>query len=201
MLQLTNNVNFIGNNNQMINKRKKNKKAEIDFLGEHVLGIIISVLCIIVLLFIAVVVCNLFSQKSDLDKAISNFNLVQGEIQLIKTSNGINSGQIIVYFPIGYVLRSYSNGFPKTECYGSKSCLCICEAASCEGVQKSCNGFPFEVEINTSYTASKSWYNPGKYITNPDLITNAIGFTKAAEGLRIYKEDDKIIIEQVQTNK
>jgi hypothetical protein len=178
-------------------KKNKNKRGEISFLTEHALGIIVSVLCLIVLIIIAVVVYNMFSEKSDLEKAQSNFKIVKGEIELVRDSPGVNSGQIIVYFPLKWVIRSYNQGFPKSECYGTKSCLCTCQDKTCEGVQKICEGFPYEIEINSSYTNS-NWYNYGPIRFNTDTYPNAIGFIKSAEGLRIYNQDDKIIITQIR---
>ena len=179
-------------------KKNKNKRGEISFLTEHVLGIVVSVLCLIVLIIIAVVVYNMFSEKSDLEKAQNNFKIIKGEIELVKNSPGVNSGQIIVYSPLKWVLRSYSQGFPKSECYGTKSCLCTCQDKSCEGVQKICEGFPYEIVINSSYTNS-NLYNYGPITINTDTYPNTIGFLKPAEGLRIYNQDNKIIITQIKT--
>jgi len=196
----------------MAKKKSKNKRTSFsgkrlwrtkrgDFLGESVAGIVTSVACIVVLIIIAVVVYNLFSEKSDLDKAESNMKLISGEMEIIQAGNSSTVGNLIIYPPQNWVLRSYSDTFPKTECYGKKSCLCICQAVSCEGVQKICYGYNYDLEITNSYTISKSWYNPGKYLFNPEEYPHAIGFTKAAEGLKIYKQENKIIIEQVVTNK
>lgn len=176
--------------------KKKNhkisKKAEISFLGEHTLGLIVAVLCIIVLIFIGVKIYNLFSEKSDLDKAESNLKLIQGEIELIKTSTTANvNGSIIIYSPKGWVLRTYNNNdFPQAECYGGKSCLCLCQDGTCTGVQKVCNGFIYSVEISSNYKDSGYVYST--------VYPNSIGFLKAAEGLKIYSQNDKILIEQIQ---
>jgi len=171
-------------------KNIKNKKGEISFLGEHTLGIIVGVLCILVLIVIGWKVYDLFSNKTDLEKAETNFKLIKGEIELVMTSDTIDSGDIIIYPVKDWVLRSYSADFPQAECYGKKSCLCICEDGSCYGVSKYCEGFDFEVNIPQSYSDDGYVYST--------VYANAIGFTKSAEGLRISFQRDKIIIEQIQ---
>jgi hypothetical protein len=187
----------------IINKKYKiNKRGESgSFLAEHVLGIIVAVLCIVFLIVLAVIVYNWFSEKTDYDKAESNIKLVYDEIDLIYKSTGNNVGNIIIYPPIKWVLRSYTNSFPQTECYGKTSCLCICEAVTCEGVQKICYGFDYKVEVISTLVSSsgRSWYDPRRYFVNPDEYPNAMGFSQPAEGLKIYKQEDKIIVEQIKS--
>ena len=170
-------------------KHKKNKKGDITFFGENVLGIIIAVLCLIVLIIIAVAVYNIFSEKSDLEKAQNNFKLIKGEIELIKDSKGINSGQMILYPPKNWALRGYYSSFPQTECYGKKSCLCICQTLKCDGAQKYCEGFDYYVDISTVYV-DKGW-------TSSDYYGSTIKFTNSAEGLNVSKYGDNITISEV----
>jgi hypothetical protein len=178
-------------------KRTKNKRGDLSFLTENTLGLIISVLCIIVLIIIAVVVYNLFSEKSELDKAESNFKMIKGEIELLRSSSESDTGQVIVYSPKNWILRSYSTGFPKSECYGMKSCFCTCKEIDCEKDQKVCEGFPYEIYINSSYTAS-NFYNYGPITFNMNTYPNTIAFLKPAEGIKIYKQGENITIEQVK---
>ena len=172
-------------------KTNPNKRGEINFLGEHTLGIIIAVICIIILLFIGYKVYGLFSEKTDLEKAESNFKLIKGEMEIIKSSPAVNAtGNIIVYSTKGWVLRSYFNEFPETECYGKKFCLCLCQDGTCYGVSKVCEGFDYEIIINSDYIDSG-------YVTSV-VYPHSIGFLKPTEGLKINSWDNKIFIEQTQ---
>ncbi len=174
----------------------KGKKA-VNWFGEHVINIVIAVGCIVVLIFVGVKIYNLFSDQSELQKAESNLKLIKERIELFKNSADVNSMEILVYPPKNWVLRSYIKAFPEAECYSKQSCLCICQDGSCaNNVPKSCYGFDYKVEITGSFEVPRSWYNPERYIFNPTTYENAIGLSKAVEGLNVYKDNDGVLIRQ-----
>lgn len=173
-------------------KNNKNKKAEISFLGMHVSNLIISVICIIILLAVGYKIYDMFSEKTDLQKAESNLKLIMERVQMIKDSAGLNSAEILVYLPNKWVLRSYSDSFPQAECYSKQSCLCICQSPTCaNNVPKVCYGLDYAAEIPGTYI-DKGW-------TSSDEYPNTIIFEKAAEGLKISKLNEKVLIEKMQT--
>ncbi len=170
--------------------KKTNKRGGINFLGEHVVGIIVAILCIIVLLFIGYKVYSIFSEKTELEKSETNLKAIKTEIELVKNSPGINFRELIIYPVKKWVLRSYSEGFPESKCYGKASCLCMCQEGNCaQNNQKVCYAFEHKVVILTSYSYAIFDY------------PNTIGFSKAAEGLKIYKQEDLIIIEKIEVGK
>lgn len=179
-----------------INKYMRGKKGATWF-SEHVMNIIIAVGCIIVLIFVGVKIYNLFSDKTDLEKADSNLLLIRERIDLLKNSPNVDSAEVIVYPPKNWILRSYIDAFPMSECYSKQGCLCLCQDGSCaNNVPKTCYGFDYKVEIPASFEVPRSWYNPGRYIFNPTTYENAIGLSKSVEGLKIYKSDDRVLVEQ-----
>ncbi len=184
-------------------KKYLRRKGEISFLGMHISNLIIAIVCIIILLAVGNKIYWMFSEKSDLEKAETNLKVLMERIQMLKDSSGENSAELFVYFPINWVLRSYSRDFPKAECYTKQSCLCICQKPDCaNNIAKVCNGLDFIVEVPQSYEAARSWYNVGKLFYDPTVYPNAIMFEKAVEGLELSKSetDKKILIEKMIAN-
>lgn len=183
-------------------QRKKNNKGMkgkrgVSWLSEHIMNIIIAVACIIILIAVGWKIYNLFSDQTDLQKADSNLKLIKERIDLLKNTLNADSIEVLVYPPKNWVLRSYIESFPQAECYSKQGCLCLCEDGSCaNNVPKTCYGFEYKAEIPGKFEVPRSWYNPGRYVFNPTIYENAIGLSKAVEGLKIYKSNDMILIEQ-----
>jgi hypothetical protein len=174
-----------------------NEKRAVSWFSEHVMNIVVAIGCIIILLFVGVKMYGLFSEKTELEKAEGNLKLIKERIELLKNSPETNSMEIIVYPPKNWVLRSYIDAFPLAECYSQQGCLCLCQDGTCaNNVPKICYGFDYKVEIPQSFAVPRAWYNPGRIVSSPTTYNNAIGFLKAAEGLKVYKSDNKILIEQ-----
>lgn len=174
-----------------------NEKRGASWFAEHVMNIVVAIGCIIILLFIGVKMYSLFSDKTDLEKAEGNLKLIKERIELLKNSPETNSIEIIVYPPKNWILRSYIDAFPLAECYSQQGCLCLCQDGSCaNNVPKICFGFGYKIEIPQGFEVPRAWYNPGRLVSSPATYDNAIGFSKAAEGLKVYNSDDKILIEQ-----
>ena len=171
-------------------KTNKINKKGVSFLGEHVVGIIIAILCIIILLFIGYKVYSIFSEKTELEKSETNLKAIKTEIEIVKNSPGINFRELIIYPVKKWVLRSYSENFPDSKCYGKASCLCMCQEGNCaSNNQKICYAFDYKTMILTNYKYAIFDY------------PNTIGFSKAAEGLKIYKQENSIIIERIVVEK
>lgn len=183
-------------------KIMRNKKGDIKFLLEHIVGVIISILCIIILIGIGYKIYNMFSEKSDLEKAEGNLKVVKERIQMLKDSPSVDSIEVIIYPPTKWILRSYNDKYPYAECYSKKSCLCLCKKGSCaNNVPKVCYGMDFVVEIPSSFEVPAAWYDLSQYFYEAITYENSIGLYKSAEGLKVYKSDNsKIIIEQIIVN-
>jgi hypothetical protein len=184
--------------NKKIYKKHWKKKGDISFLGMHVSNLIIAVICIIILIGIGYKIYDMFSEKTDLEKADSNLKLVLERLKLLKNTIGINTSEVLVYSPKDWLLRSYNGEFPQAECYSKVTCLCLCKKVTCaNNVPKVCEGLDFLVEIPSSYVVPRSWYNPGKLFYDPTVFPNTIILEKAVEGLKLSKSNEKIIIEKV----
>lgn len=179
-----------------------NKKGEVKFLGEHTVGIIISILCIIILMVIGYKIYSLFSEKSDLERAEGNLKVVKERIQMLKDSPGVDSIEVLIYPPLKWVLRSYDDKYPYAECYSKKSCLCLCRDGTCaDNVPKVCYGFDYFVEIPSNFEVPYKKLDPRQLVFDAKSYDNSIGLYKSVEGLKIYKSgNSKIEIEQIVVN-
>jgi len=120
----------------------KNKKAQ-EFLGEHVMNLVIAAISIVVLLLLAVGIVNIFlRQGGDLQKAEGTLQSIMDSIDSLKNEG--DSKTFPVYNPEGWVINYQDNdqvvgGLP-TSCAGEK-CICICKyPEDTEELFKNCNG-------------------------------------------------------------
>ncbi len=114
----------------MENRNMKSKKADF-LLGEHVVNILIAVLCIIVLIGLGVALLKIFTaDKQKIEQA-------QGELGRIneKLSASTNAEQkYLITVVNGWWLFSDEHGL---LCDG-EFCLCICKEADCSGKSRAC---------------------------------------------------------------
>jgi len=182
-------------------KKKTNRymkgKRGVGWFSGHLLNLFVAVGCILILIAVGWKIYNLFSDQTDLQKADSNLKLIKERIDLLKNSVNTDSIGILIYPPKNWVFRSYVDAFPEAECYSKQGCLCLCEDGSCaNNVPKTCYGFDYKVKIPASFKVPRSWYDVRKLVFNPTTYENAIGLSKAVEGLKVYKSNDMILIEQ-----
>jgi hypothetical protein len=113
-----------------------NKKAEEgNFLGEHVLNIIIGVVCIVLLLFLAHIIYNLFTKSDDLRVAENNLKNFVSEYQSFYDDKSIQTKDFLIYGPKDWYLIIYLKGnldLPD-KLYNSESDIaCICDGDKLE---------------------------------------------------------------------
>jgi len=106
-----------------------NKKAGINFLGEKTTDIVVAVLVIIMLVFLGAKIFGMFSDKSELTKAIDNVNAFAGEYNafiLLKEPNH----KFIILGPKDWFIASYPNEgevVKSAGCGDYENCVCICK--------------------------------------------------------------------------
>ena len=131
----------------------RNKKG-IEFLGGHVVNIVISVIVIVMLVVIGVKINGLFvNEGSDLEKAkaqLLNLKEVADQTretrkpQILETLFRPAEGWHILSFydATGNNLQN----LPKGACLGKRGCLCICESLSCDG-PNACIGTKYDLKF------------------------------------------------------
>tara|TARA_Y100000310_G_C20496292_1_gene721698 strand:+ start:84 stop:641 length:558 start_codon:yes stop_codon:yes gene_type:complete len=137
----------------------KNKKA-VEFLGGHVVNLIISVIIIILLVFVGLKIYGLFvNEGSDLDQAkaellkvkeVSDLTYSSGEPQIIET----------FFSPAkDWYIRSFSEAsgsnlqdLPQGACLDKVGCLCICKSFDCDG-PNACIGTDYDLKFFAPHVA------------------------------------------------
>lgn len=171
------------------------EKRGIRFGLERLINIIIAVLCIVILVYLIARLYNFTTEQNDLQKATKNFENIKMSVESVKTSN--QETRVIALSPKKWVLKSFKKGsyIPTGICPGYDFCLCICQEGNCVAkLPRVCQGYDYSVEVKGSYTSYQQSFDL-------DLSTeyeNAIGFVNAATELRIFIENNKIIIEEVK---
>jgi len=130
----------------------KNKKG-IEFLGGHVVNLIISVIIIILLVFLGLKIYGLFvNEGSDLEQA--NTQLLKIKEVSDGTFDKKKLGTIEAFFTPanGWFIRSFSEASASNlqdlprACIGQVGCLCICQSFNCEGTI-SCIGTDYDLKF------------------------------------------------------
>ena len=180
--------------NKLIIKEKKG------ILFSATLKIIISVLCIILLIYLTVKVFGLFQKQEEIEKA----NIALASI--VEKVNIVNNGEseyqrVIIFPPNEWFLKSYGNyAAPENFCKFDKNCLCICEEYDCSGTNLVCQDFnEFDVEVVGLYQQIKSGSSGtgGRGFTSIEVSENKLlQFTSSSIELEILKEDEIIKIRE-----
>lgn len=103
-------------------KNKKNKKA-FELLGNHTVNIIVSILCILVLIYIGAKIY--FYEETDLKKAESSVNEIITKMNELKENE---IGKAMVVSPNNWFVMFFDSEHDMpTTCLG-KDCVCICDA-------------------------------------------------------------------------
>lgn len=164
----------------------KNKKAVL--LGEHVVNIIVAVLCILVLIYLGSQVYNLYlGAKQEKEEAKYTLEMLVGAIQEVN-KDGKEVTKPIVNPANWYILYFEKSSAPK-QCAG-ESCLCICESpggCSKNGVCEKINS----LEVVGECRIDKSRDTLGNYLYSPQK--NCIKIYSPME-IIIKKEDQKVIL-------
>ncbi len=129
-----------------------NKKG-IEFLGGHVVNLVITVIVIVLLVFIGLKIYGLFvNEGTDLEQAQSQLLKVKEVAD--NTFENKEPGRIETFFSPAknWFLRSFSESsadnlqdFPQS-CIGKIGCLCICDNLNCDGAS-SCIGVNYDLRF------------------------------------------------------
>lgn len=176
----------------------KNKKG-VEFLGGHVVNLIITVIIIVLLVFVGLKIYGLFvNEGNDLEQAKAQLLKVK-EISDLTFSSG--EGQVIETFfspAKNWYIRSFSEAsgdnlqdLPRGACLGKVGCLCICESFNCQG-PNACIG----VDYNLRFRGVKyNVENPGG--ANP--VTETFEETTYTEEIVEFMRLSKSVF-QIQTS-
>jgi hypothetical protein len=160
---------------------------------ETAIIIVISALCIVLIALVLFKIGGILIKDSDLTKSEKELNKISGFVSYSWAKEDGFRTETIVYPVFGWVLKSYSNDFPKdSNCQQKKSCLCFCNDEECLKL-RTCKGFDFVVRIDNSYY--KKEIMPG-YMMAPIATekTQALKFEVSMAGLIITKNNTAVII-------
>mgnify|MGYP001573536284 CR=1 FL=1 len=168
------------------------EKTGSTFLAEHSIGIIISFLCLIVLLYFGVSMYGIFLNNKDIAKNTEENLKVLGD-KIIFLKKNEKSGSEILTLKRGMFVKSFDSvkilGGEFEVCKNSVSCLCFCERIYCESGIIQCNGFDFDVVVDESYETFKP---TTQQLTAPEKVTASrtifISGSKAYE-LFLFNDD------------
>ena len=105
----------------------KNKKAEL--LAPETLKIIISLVCILILVYLLFAIYSSNSKAQELIHAKNLMSTISGMITKINIEPSFK-GDIPHITPAGWIIVSYaSSGAKPNQCSG-QNCLCICDSVS-----------------------------------------------------------------------
>jgi len=166
-----------------------NKKA-IEFMGSHVVNILIGVIVGFFLMLLIYGLYTIFSDENSLKKAEAELDKIALVVEDVQESGEEDS--LIIFPPQSWVLRTFpDSNFPIGECRGAVDCLCICNEANCYS-KKKCKGFNFEVEVDGSYSDVDPILVEGAPLSK-STYENAIKLEEVNE-LKISKENSIIKI-------
>jgi len=135
----------------------RNKKG-IEFLGGHVVNLIISVIVIIMLVFIGIKIYGLFvSEGSDLDQAKAELIKIKAVADQTRETKEPRTIETFFSPAKGWYIRSFYDAtgnslqnLPKGACLGKRGCLCICESSNCEG-SNACIGAEYDLKFSAPH--------------------------------------------------
>lgn len=161
-------------------KMRTNKKALL--LGEHVVNIIVAVLCILVLIYLGIQVYNLYLRANQ-EKEEAKYTLEQ----IVDKINGLTEGEkrdYLVINPKGWVIV-YSE-----EC-GEGKCLCSCEkgyAGNLEECSKKGVCQPVSTKINIGYYCVIPGYQSKIFTECLEIDIKNIKLLRSGEDVSIGEE-------------
>lgn len=166
----------------------KNKKAFL--LGEHVVNIIVAVLCILVLIYLGIQVYSLYL-RSDQEKEKAKYSLeaLSAKITNLFEDSSRQADSYNLINPKNWFLKSFNTTDRDSakECY-EKNCLCLCAENDCgELNERECVNFDKSVRVsNIEYEA----------VLDEDIAVyqNTIKITKVPMELKLNKTGEEILI-------
>jgi len=187
----------------------KNRKKAL-LLGEHVVNLIVAVLCIIVLVYLGLQIYNLYLRSAQkLDEAKYTLELLKGVIDEIKDEEG-GKVEKEVLNPQGWYLISYSEGEESPKSCAGGDCLCICEKSTAKECEKKgvCEKTEISLKVQSScYGKANCLYLEELPFTlfifrEKDYISlqtseNLIGETNLKEILEYKKDENSKKIEEL----
>lgn len=175
-----------------------NKKG-MKFLGEHTINLVITVIVVVLLVYLIVKVYGIFTEGNELKKAATQLEKIVEVVNKVKETGEESKVEIFPPKP-GWSLMTFPFDFPKTECRGKISCLCICEDLECSAPKaRKCEGFSFEIKIDEvyrKYIGSLPYAIPTE--SNYEVFNEALILNKPAHELKIFKEEDIIKIKGLE---
>lgn len=165
----------------------KSKKALL--LGEHVVNIIVAVLCILVLVYLGFQIYNLYlGAKQEKEEAKYTLEIIIGAIQKVNKDGGEITKPIVN--PINWYILYFEKVSAPKQCAGG-SCLCICKGPT--GCQKNgvCQNID-NLEVIGECRIDESRGPFGNYLHSPQK--NCIKIYPPMY-IIIKKEDQKVVLE------
>ena len=163
-----------------------NKKG-VEFLGGHVVNLIITVIIITLLIFVGLKIYGLFvNEGSDLEQAQNQLLKVK-EIS-DKTFKDKEPGIIETFFSPAkdWYLRSFSEvtsenlqDLPIGPCLGKIGCLCICNTEDCGGVN-ACIGTDYDLRFRR---VKYNFRNVGKPAGEAEYTQEIIEYMRLSESV------------------
>ena len=155
----------------------KNKKG-VEFLGEHVVNVIIAVIIIILLVIVGLKIYGLFVKEGqDIEQAKAQLIKIK---EIVDETYATGQPQIIETFftpAKGWYVRSFYDfnpseaHIPQGACLGQIGCLCICKDFSCEGPH-ACIGTEYDLKFLAPHVVEN--------LNDPNL--------ESPGGITVYKE-------------
>lgn len=176
--------------------KMKSKKAFL--LGEHIVNILIAVLCIIILIGVGVKLYNIYNER-ELNIARGHLNEISGLVESIK--EGV-SREYIMLTPEGWVLTAWPSHLSMLNidlspdiCLSNKwkNCICLCKTDRPEKTEKvladcNLNNICKEIKYNQFILSPASASVNFPISVDKDLVADK-------KSLNIYLESkDKLVI-------
>lgn len=179
----------------------RDKKA-VKLLGEHVVNLIVAVLCIIILVYLGLQIYNIYLRGAQkLEQAKYTLEMLKGVIDEVKNEEEGYEIEKEILNPKGWYLISYGKGEESPSSCGGEECLCICEKYTAGGCGKkgACEKTGISLKVHGScYGKANCLYIEeiftlfilkGKDFINLKTTESLIGETNLKEILE-YKKDE-----------
>ena len=162
-----------------------NKKG-VEFLGGHVVNLIITVIIITLLIFVGLKIYGLFvNEGSDLEQA--NAQLLKVKEVADRTHSSSEADVVRTFFSPAknWYLRSFSEvsgdnlqDLPRA-CIGKIGCLCICNTEDCGGVN-ACIGTDYDLRFRR---VKYNFRNVGKPAGEAEYTQEIIEYMRLSESV------------------
>ncbi len=176
----------------------KNKKALL--LGEHVVNILIAVLCILVLVYLGFQVYNLYiGAKQENEQAKYTLGQMSAKISSLIADNSRQEEVYRLVNPKDWFLRSYNTTDKNLPRGCNGNCLCFCNKIECTDLAE-CITLSLSKNVrvnNTEYAQDLSCDPsvPGK-ICLPVGYQNTLSTSRAPMELKFKKTGEEILIQK-----